>query len=357
MHFFSLRTHQFLSVSALVLILGCKPRTFNSSSEQSLTQQKVPVVRFCEAENSKSDLWSAERVQQEIIRLIDEPGHSNSGLSVYSEVYLAMTRERDAARCDPKNSMYPKEELPRRLNDALADMMTKGLIAGQRGCLKSFANPQLTVPTIGQQLCELNHTAIQEKWSELELALGSTAVYLTSVMGLALSALPHADQLWVNTPHKTIPARLEYMRSSFKPVYDSFNLFLSNNLHTVADVLVKQNRINCKLFKTAAKAAEITRAPTLIFQNIRDKTFSIGLELANSWPRGLHPYTAGELTWNVEKVFGAFAKEPRALVELHGHAVGAVGTLRNPLFKIFKGRDAESYVSGEGLTCPIKIKP
>lgn len=347
-------TTRTLTAVCALSALGCKTRDFNSSAkEQSSSNLAQLQINFCGAISGQSPLWTAEQVQQEIQNLINEQGHKSSGLSVYPEVYLAMTRQRDSARCDPKNKMYPTFELNRKLNDALADTMTKGLVAGQRACLFSFANPNTTIPTIGQQLCALNREALDKQWSSFELAMGSTALYLTSIMGLALSSLPHADVLWISTPYQSVQSRVAYMKRDFRPVYDAFNLFLSNNLHTVADVLLKENRIGCTLFKTAAQVVEITRAPTLLFQGIRDKTFELGVELALAWPRGLHPFTAGEATWNVTRTFGVFAKEPEALVGLRAHAQDSVKLFKNPLFKAFKNTDATTYVSGQGLTCPI----
>jgi hypothetical protein len=342
-----------LGLPQILTALSCKPRDFNLAEVQSATNKPFPQINFCNPPDEKPTLLNAAQVQQEIQKLIEEKGHKSSGLSVYAEVYLAMTRQRDSARCDPKSNMFPRTELNQKLNDALADSMTKGLIAGQRACLFSFANPQNSLPTIGHQLCELNRDALNEHWSALELALGSTAVYLTSIMGLSLSALPHADVLWLNTPYQTLESRLGYMKTEFKPVYDAFNLFLSDNLHTVADVLVKENRVSCKLLKPASKVVEITRAPAAVFGKIRDKTFELGIELAKSWPRSLHPYTAGESTWNVEKTFGAFAKEPAALSGLREHTRNTITLFTHPLFKIFKNKDASTYISGTGLTCPV----
>ncbi|NBX16264.1 MAG: hypothetical protein EBR09_02750 [Proteobacteria bacterium] len=345
-----------VTLPQILTVLSCKPRDFNAAELQSATPKPDAEIHFCNAKDAQTLLWNAERVQLEIQKLINEQGHKSSGLSVYAEVYLAMTRARDTARCDSKNSMFPRTELNQKLNDALADEMTKGLVAGQRACLFSFANPQKTIPAIGRQLCQLNRAALNEKWSALELAMGSTAVYLTSIMGLSLSALPHADVLWLKTPYQSLESRLEYIRNEFKPVYDAFNVFLSNNLHTVADVLVRENRVGCNLFRPAAKFAEITGAPAAIFGNIRDKTFEFGLELSKTWPRGLHPFTAGEPAWNVEKTFAAFAKEPDALKGLQEHTLRSAALLSQPMFKAFKNKDASTYISGAGLTCPIPVK-
>ncbi|MEY3901133.1 MAG: hypothetical protein RL189_439 [Pseudomonadota bacterium] len=348
--------HFLIPVMVATSAIGCKQRDFNST-EQQATAQTQKMISFCQPPAGQKILWDAPRVQQEISNLLKESGYKSSGLSVYAEVYLAMTKQRDAARCDPTQKMYPQTELNRRLNDALADLMTKGLVTSQRVCLKSFANPALVVPTIGQQLCELGHEALNKRWSALEFAMGSTAQYLTSIMGIALSALPHADILWRDTPYTSLQGRIGYMKKEFRPVYDAFNLFLSDNLHTVADVLMKENRVDCGLFKHVAAAAETTRAPTLIFKNIRDKTFELGLDLATAWSRGLHPFTAGEAAWNQERPFGSLIKEPPALDQLRRHARDSVGLLKNPLMKLFKNKDAATYISGQGLTCPVPVQP
>lgn len=347
-----------IPIMAATATAACKQRDFNSTAQQTSVQMHTAtMVSFCEPPTTQKILWDAPRLQQEISNLLTESGYKSSGLSVYAEVYLAMTKQRDTARCDPTQKMYPQTELNRRLNDALADLMTKGLVTSQRVCLKSFANPGLVVPTIGQQLCELGHEALDKRWSALEFTMASTAQYLTSIMGIALSALPHADILWRDTPYITLQGRIGYMKKEFRPVFDAFNLFLSDNLHTVADVLMKENRVDCSLLKHVVAAAEATRAPTLIFKNIRDKTFELGLDLATAWSRGLHPFTAGESAWNPERPFGSFVKEPPALDQLRRHARDSVGLLKNPLMKLFKNKDAATYISGQGLTCPVPVQP
>ena len=334
---------------------GCKPRGFNSlePSDVSSSTKQTTFADFCTASESNTTLWNAQQVQQEITKLIGLPGYKSSGLSAYAEAYRAMTFERDKSRCAESGAMVPKSEISRRLNDALADFMTKGFVLSQSACLTSLASSKTKIPDIGAQLCALSKQALAERWTALELAMGSTGLYLSSLMGISLSALPHVDALWENTPHRSLEQRIVAMQE-FKPTYDAFNLFLSRNLHTVARVLLKEKRINCKLFEAAARAAEITRAPEHIFKEIRDVTFELGLELSRSWPKGLHPLTAGEPTWNVERQFGSFAKEPNALVKLREHGARSVGILKHPLLKVFDGKDAATFVTFEGLTCEMQ---
>ncbi|MBM3383235.1 MAG: hypothetical protein FJY29_12490 [Betaproteobacteria bacterium] len=343
-----------LALLAMPTVFGCKQREFNTPSHSEVAQAAkiTSLTPFCRVTDTSTDLWSAARVQTEISNLLGEPGYKQSGLSAFSEAYLAMTAQRDSVRCADKGSMVPKSELARRLNDALADMMSKGLVFSQRACLKSLTQPQTPIPDIGRQMCDTSKQALMERWSALELAMGSTAVYLTSLMGISISALPHAETLWVDTPHRTLEQRIAAL-AEFRPTYDAFNLFLSNNLHTVARALMKEKRVDCKLFEAAARAAQITRAPALVFKDIRDTTFELGAELAKSWPKGLHPLTAGENTWNVERVFGAFARTPPALIALWEHGTKSTQLLRNPLLKAFNGQDAATYVTFEGLTCEM----
>lgn len=211
--------------------------------------------------------------------------------------------------------------------------MTKGFVLSQSACLTSLASSKTKIPDIGAQLCALSKQALADRWTALELAMGSKALYLSSLMGISLSALPHVDALWENTPHRNREQRIEAMQE-FKPTYDAFNLFLSKNLHTVARVLLKEKR-----------------APEHIFKEIRDVTFELGLELSRTWPMGLHPLTAGEPTWNVERQFGSFAKEPNALGKLREHGARSVKILKHPLLKVFDGKDAATF---EGLTCEMQ---
>lgn len=334
---------------------GCKSGLFTQSTETQDSQgiKTETIAAFCGASESDPNIWSAVRVQNEISKLIGEPGYKQSGLATYAEAYLAMTAQRDTVRCGEKGPMVPKSELARRLNDALADMMTKGLVLSQRACLRSLSQPETPIPEIGRQMCDFSKQALAERWSALELAMGSTAIYLTSLMGISVSALPHAESLWSDTPYKTLEQRTAAL-VEFRPTYDAFNLFLSNNLHTVARVLIKEKRIDCKLFEAAARAAQVTRAPALVFKEIRDTTFELGAELAKTWPKGLHPLTAGEKSWNVERVFGSFAKFPPALEALQEHGRKSSQLLRNPLLKAFNGQDAATYVTFEGLTCEVR---
>ncbi|MEY4064698.1 MAG: hypothetical protein RIR26_906 [Pseudomonadota bacterium] len=343
------------SLFALTFAASCKPRNFNDSGTLNIglrTTTSLPES-FCQGPDSSSFLWNAKRVQREIAKLLSEPGYKSSGLATYAEVYQAMTAERDKARCAESGPMVPASPLSQRLNDALADLMSKGFVLSQYHCLRSFKSPTEAIPTIGKEMCNVSQRALKEHWSDLELSMASTAVYLTSVMGIALSALPHVESLWAGDPRKTVDERISALQD-FKPTYDAFNLFLSNNLHTVARVLLKEKRIDCKLFELAARAAEITRAPALIFKEMRDRTFALGTSLAGSWPKGLHPLVAGAEAWDPERVFPPFAQEPEALVHLRAHTQASIVLLKNPMLKIFSGKDAATYVTFEGLTCPTR---
>lgn len=342
--------------TSLVFAFGCKSREFNDSRPQEQARRhhsKANSPAFCKASKSNDFPWNAERVQMEIRNLIGRPGYKSGGLSVYAEVYQAMTAERDKARCSSSGPMVPPSLLSERLNDALADIMTKGYVLSQPYCLHSFASQTASVPTIGQQMCDVSRQAIVEQWSGLELAMASTATYLTSVMGIALSVLPHVERLWQNEVHHTLEQRIAALEE-FKPTFDAFNLFLSNNLHTVARVLVREKYVDCKLFELTARGAELTRAPALIFKDIRDKTFVLGASLASSWPKGLHPLVTGTPDWNVERIFPPFASEPDPLMQLRSHAKNSISILKNPLLKIFDGKDAATFVAFEGFTCPIE---
>lgn len=343
-------------ITILILTFGCKSREFNESRLQDGSlphHSNSHQPPFCKAQKSNDFPWNAERVQMEIQKLIGRPGYKSGGLSVYAEVYQAMTAERDRARCSGSGPMVPPSPLSQQLNDALADIMTKGYVLSQFHCLRSLTSQAASVPTIGEQMCEVSRQAIVEKWSGLELAMASTATYLTSVMGIALSALPHVDRLWQNEGHHTLEQRIAALEE-FKPTFDAFNLFLSNNLHTVARVLVREKHVDCKLFELTARGVELTRAPALIFKDIRDKTFALGATLASSWPKGLHPLVTGTPDWNVERIFPPFASEPAPLVQLRNHAKNSISILKNPLLKIFDGKDAATFVTFEGFTCPIE---
>ena len=333
-------------------IASCRKRHY--SEQLDTTDTKNDILNFCESKQGQSPLWSAEQVQSELEKLINIGNFKSSGLSAYAETYKVMTAQRDAERCKPAGVLAPRTPQAGQINSVLADLMTRGFVGSQKACLENFLDPEVRIPNIGAQLCEISHRATKERWTALELSMASTAIYLTSVMGIAVSALPHIDALWLDTPHDSLEKRISALQVSFKPTFDSFNAFLSGNLHTVAQVLLKEKRIDCRIFELAARAVGLTKAPEQIFRDIRDVTFRLGLELSRSWPKGLHPITAGEQFWNVEKIFGAFAKTPDALEALHEHGDKTLEVLKNPLLKIFKGQDTTHYLSEQGLSCELR---
>lgn len=330
---------------------SCKKRHYSDRlASQSDTHSDI---EFCKAPADSKALWNEERVQSEIQNLIDTGRYKESGLSAYAETYKAMTAQRDIERCRPTGALAPHTPWAGRVNDALADVMTKGYVMTQRACLGTFEAGKAQVPHIGIHMCEMSHRANKQKWTALELSMASTAVYLTSVMGIAISALPHTDALWKGTPHQSRDDRIAALRVSFKPTFDAFNEFLSNNLHTVAQVLLREKRVDCHIFELAARAVGLTTAPAQIFKDIRDETFRLGLELAKTWPTGLHPMTAGEEFWKPDKIFPPFVETPPALKQLYDHGNKTVELLKNPLLKVFKGQDTTHYLSEQGLVCEI----
>lgn len=345
----------FLEIATLWLmslaLFGCKKRHYSDQLASRPTASEA--LDFCTAKTENSPLWSADKVQLEIQKLIDTGNFKESGLSAYAETYKAMTAERDSERCKPDGALTPHSPQSGRVNSVLADIMSKGLILSQEVCIQTFQDSAVRVPNIGSQLCEINYRAVKERWTALELSMASTAVYLTSVMGIAVSALPHIDALWLDTPHDSLEQRISALKVSFKPTFDSFNVFLSDNLHTVAQVLLREKRIECRIFELAARAVGLTKAPKQLFKEIRDETFQHGLELSRTWPKGLHPFTAGEPYWNVEKIFESFAAEPVALRALYDHGSETVELLKNPLLKIFKGKETTQYLTEQGLVCEL----
>ncbi len=344
----------FIGVFVIALIStssSCKKR--NYSEQLDAAHRPREPLDFCDSSETLSPLWSAEKVQLELQKLIDTGNFKSSGLSAYAETYKAMTALRDTERCKPNGALAPRNPQAGRINSALADLMTQGFVSSQKACLESFNNSKIQIPNIGAHMCEVSHRAVNERWTALELSMASTAIYLTSVMGIAVSALPHIDALWHETSHDSLEKRISALQVSFKPTFDSFNVFLSDNLHTVAQVLLKEKRIDCRIFEFVARAVGLTKAPEQIFKEIRDETFQLGLELSKTWPKGLHPLTAGEQYWRVDKIFGEFAKTPEALQALHEHGNNTLDVLKNPLLKIFKGKDTIHYLSEQGLSCEI----
>lgn len=286
-------------VVALVLVAGAFSRRVKSnvkhesfvaphaiSTVRSQTQCQVGEFCGCAAKNNSAGLWSKDDVQSKIGALIQSPAMLCSPRSSYAVAYLAMTAERDAARCDPEDSMamFPQTPQATILNDALSDIMTRYFVAIAEGTA-----PGADVDGIWADLYKDGEAG---NFNALHIAMASTAIYLTSHMGLALSALPHAEDLWEGTQFATIKERVEYLESDFKPTYDAFNQFLANHIETVGRALKNAGMVGGQTCEITAVLVGAGSGPlTLLFEGIRTRTFELGMKVALDMDIGTHPLT------------------------------------------------------------------
>lgn len=257
--------------------------------------------------------------------------------AAYAVAYEAMTAKRDEARCST-GPMQPDSSIATKLNDALSDLMTRYFVNIESGAAGGA--------DIDGLWAELRDDAQRGNWNSLRYAMASTAIYLTTHMGLALSALPHADELWRDTPYSTIAERVGAMRNLYKDAYDSFNAFLAANVNTIADALWVAGLVSSKNINIAAAlvpGGEISLA--LYFGNIRDKTFNLGVQMAVEFADGEHPLTqrysgASALATSTSIPGSLVARRGSATYELAEHARfwrSAMGDSLGPVYNALGG--------------------
>jgi len=304
---------------------------------------------FCSGKTSF--IWDKAQVQGEIRKLLSISDYRDSGLGTYSEIYLRMTELRDKERCNPSSKMYPTSEFSKTINDRLADIMTKSYVAHQSMCFEQLQGHSVVLSLGAQRWCQWMSDSLLKKESSLAYATGSTALYLSHTMPLALSAIIHDRTLWQDSPSDSMEARLKAM-AAYKHTYDAFNAFLASQLRLIVDVLAENNRISCPILKVAASAAERFPLAQSIFREIRDRSFQRGLELAKLWPLGKHPYVAAEVPYDVHNPYDD--KTTPLIIDTEADFQFALSRLQNPYLKIFNGKDTPSYLATLGLSCSGK---
>ncbi len=314
-----------------------------------LSQRATPAERA----GWHSRLWSAATVQREIANTTAQSGLRCSPQVAYLAVYARMTAARDAARCTQGDPMKPADPLDVRLNDALSDAMTRNYLdivrrcgAGTSGALPDPADP-------GGLWCELHRDALRDNRDAVRVATGSTGLYLSAHLALAVSLLPHLDTVWGGTGYATPGARIERLRA-FKPTFDAFNAFLARRLDTVATALGDAGLLRGSAFSVAAALGERVFPSALAFGRIRDIAWSRGLGLAQAIPRGQHPWTiatAGGFTFAASPARASAAWPDDGAVRAHRDALirearEARDTLSTPLLGVLGGHNFVSLGPG-----------
>jgi hypothetical protein len=329
-----------------------------------INREILTLKPFCELKQSSTPLekgvdrksyWSASTVQREIKKLLESSAFKNSPHSAYLEVYQRMTEQRDIARCTQGNPMCPKDFLDQRLNDAMSDLMTRNYLEIVNICVSEPNKKISSGLDLGAVFQRMHRKAEKENWDSVRVAMGSTALYLTSHLALAVSALPHIDQLWIGTPYKDVNSRINRVKE-FKPVYDAFNPFLAKNLVTVAKALKEAKLTGNSSFESTAKFAEPILPWEKFFGIMRDGAFKSGLDIAAHTPKGEHPWTVRDAKGNtrmLSKVVGALPfpynmELQKDLKKLENNAWISSMHLANPLTKIFNGK-TYTKTTNEGL--------
>lgn len=283
-----------------IVVTACASPVDHDDVDTAAIKESLPAT-FCTAPRSvastaaaRLSYWNSEDVQSGIRATLKSPEFGCTPHSGYLAAYAAMTKARDAARCTDGSPMKPPTPLDTRINDALADLMTRNYVQVVTACL---TGKLLTSGAdIGGSFCAMHALAENDDWSALRVALGGTAYYLSTHIAAALSAIPHIDEIWDGTEFDTLAKRVNRLKD-FKSSYDSFNAFLGNNLSTVATSLrsagLTPPSCGAATFDLACSLAGRAGVPTIVFENRRNFAFEQALVLAQNIPPGKHPWTVG----------------------------------------------------------------
>jgi len=266
-----MRRHQKSNLSAKVARGSCAAGDFCSCRRAGSSYDRL----------RPQYIWSAADVQLSVKGYAASQEAACKPHSAYAVAYAAMTQLRDASRCG-SGPMKPPTLLASIFNDALADLMSRYFVNIVQGTAGGA--------DIDGEWADLKSDAIRGNFNALHYAMASTALYLTSHMGLALSALPHAEELWRDTGLTTIAERVEFLYSAYKPTYDAFNEFLAENVEVIGAALYDAGLIENRNINIAAMLVPDGRVE-FFFERIRTKTFREAMKAAAEIPYGQHPLT------------------------------------------------------------------
>eukprot|EP00944_MAST-04C_sp_MAST-4C-sp1_P016129 g16129.t1 len=266
----------------------------------SQARGNVVVGSFCDALDKEVEyqaqeeigsIWSAKEVQQFIL---DEANNLKcTPNSAYIFAYKRMTKARDKARCGNDPDMTPNNFQNEIFNDALSDLMSRYFVNTWSVCNRHDSHSFPTGADIGNMWCNLAKQSHDHNLNSIHVAMASTAIYLTTHMGLAVSALVQADNLWEQLHvYDTLEKRASFLAKNYRPLYDGFNSFLSEHLNTVETALHDFGLTRGKAFSlmaTIASEVDDFNSIDYIFDKIRSKTFDLGLRLGVQIPREDHP--------------------------------------------------------------------
>jgi hypothetical protein len=301
------------SFQRLILSLAVLGGETGGFGQNSASQVRSINYDFCTIDEviphgvarEASEVWGRATIQQELRALIIDPVIADTPWNAYPISYLTMTDARDQERCH--GNLASRDRANRLIGDLLADYMTRGLIAASRTC------PTLS-PGISTGLCGAMGRIKNRRMGALEAALDVTSVYLSSHMAEALVAVILDDSFWnqefpANThcrstpsengqrlcPRSILQARLAWIQR-YKIHYDKNNQFLSQNLVTVIRSLQNACYLGTPLPNVGAGLISQVPGISLIFGQIRDRTFRAALAWAATNPIR-HPM----LQWNPQE--------------------------------------------------------
>ncbi len=218
--------------------------------------------------------WTHAELQKYIKEAVENSSDEARIDFSYLVIYSKITKLRDEARCNPNSPMHSKDPLNQILMDALADTMTRSLVAMTVACSQS----QVLDVDLSGKWCELQKQ--MRSWDSLRTTLGTIVIYLTLNMGQGLSMLPYYDDLWVDSPYQNKDSRINYLRENFKEHYDANNRFIAQNASQALEKLLEDGFAH----KCALDLVSCTRPMAPVFEIFlkitRDNTFAMALKIA-----------------------------------------------------------------------------
>lgn len=292
------------AVFVVFALVGCQTADRHHSS-QTLAANSL-FQDFCKAHGVSQDstlpeLWSDETVQHKIDELIHQTKIQGTPWMAYPVAYKKMTYARDKERCG--GVLKSKNQLHARINDLLSDIMTRFYVATADACAASDAK-------LGKKhgFCPLMARMRKERFDALSAAMASTGLYLSSHITLSLSAVILADDFWEQSGlpetqrasadwQSVVKARIEHVRL-YKPLFDKFNLFLADNITTVASALSEEGLIEGDVLRFISGVTKYLPFRALPFGKIRDDAFNLALELSLTIDPASHPMMISRNNWN-----------------------------------------------------------
>ena len=360
-----------LGLTFVVCTTGCQHRSagrdFDESGLSATTSlSSIPdTYDFCQVEDTAPDVqsirpWNAAMVQKGITDLLDEPHIKGTIWAAYPTAYRRMAAARDESRCS--GVLRDDDRRINLINHHLSDVMSRWLVLETSQCA---IKPITSMPESG--ICGVMRRAKNNNLDGLSEALASTAVYISSHLAMALTAVSLDDVFWAVFPDPAtqrgvrsldavLDARMTWIKS-YKPAFDRFNPFLADHLNTVAVALHEAGFVKGDLLNFATYVAKALPCKAALFGSIRDRAFEVALSYSKDPLVSLHPMLK-QKDGGYMLSYGRFnfdAPLPKSLSDLEVFAMTAVA---NPLsLKIYRdvlgGVKVDELESFDPSGCPL----